>query len=109
MDIRRFVKETAKNAHGGTILSEEFLPEGMEAPFGAAYGYLQPGGRMEAHKHDDVEIYVILQGSASMTIGQETTRVEPGQVVGIPANRMHTIEPAGDRPLLWAAIWWEAA
>lgn len=106
MRIQRFDRSRAGGGHGGTILASAFLPEGVEAPFGSAYGYLEAGGAMEAHSHPTHEIYIILQGEGIMSIEGEEARVTPGDVIDIPPGARHTIR-CERGALLWAALWWE--
>jgi mannose-6-phosphate isomerase-like protein (cupin superfamily) len=106
MNIRRFDKATAPKGHNDTILAGDFLPAGVKAPFGAAYGYLENGHAMESHAHPTEEIYVVLQGRGTVHVGKETAGVAPGDVVEIPADAPHTMSCQDNGPLLWAALWW---
>ncbi len=107
MNIQRFTRERAQAAHNGTILASAFVPEGMTAPFGSAWGYMEPGKAMEAHRHPTQEIYVVISGRGVVTVDQEQAEVGPGDVIDIPPDADHTIAAAGPDPLLWAAMWWE--
>ena len=107
MNIQRFTKERAQAAHNGTILASAFVPEGMRAPFGSAWGYMEPGKAMESHRHPTQEIYVVISGRGVVTVDREQADVRPGDVIDIPPDANHTIAAAGLDPLLWAALWWE--
>lgn len=106
--VQRFTKETAKPAHGGTILADRVVPEEMKTPFDHAYGYLEKEGSMEEHSHPTQEIYFIYSGAGSITVDGVTESLVPGEVVAIPPNAAHsmTVEPGNH--LLWAALWWDA-
>lgn len=106
MNIRRFDKATAPKGHNGTILAGDFLPEGLRAPFRAAYGYLENGCAMEGHAHPTDEIYIVMKGRGTVHVGNETAAVKPGDVVEIPADVFHTMSCQDGGPLLWAALWW---
>lgn len=107
LSIRRFVKEEAVAAHNGTLLAHGVLPEGLKAPFGDAYGYLEKGGVMEAHAHPTEEVYIVYEGRGVMEIDGETAPVGPGDVIAIPRNARHSLAAEADNALLWAALWWE--
>jgi mannose-6-phosphate isomerase-like protein (cupin superfamily) len=105
--IANFSKETASKSHNGTILASRVLPEGMKAPFGDAWGYLEGKSMMEAHAHPTDEVYIIVSGKGVCGIGDEKFGVKPGDVVTIPPDMMHTMECEDGETLLWAAFWWE--
>ncbi len=106
IQVKRFDKNTAFPAHGGTILADDVLPAGLTAPFGHAYGYLDGADlEMKGHKHPTAEIYVICEGKGLITIDEEEAILEPGDVVTIPPEAWHTLKSAGG-PLTWFALWW---
>ena len=98
---------TAQKAHLNTILSAPVLPEGMKAPFDHAWGYLDQPGEMEYHKHYKEEIYFFFKGSGFVRIDGEETPVQPGDMVRIPPDAMHTVINREHAELLWAAFWWD--
>jgi len=105
--ISRFNKETAPAGHNGTILAGGVLPEGLNAPFGHAWGYLEGKSMMEGHAHPTDEVYLVVKGKGYCHIGDERFEVRPGDVVDIPANVAHTMECEDGEALLWAAFWWD--
>ncbi|MCL2352219.1 MAG: cupin domain-containing protein [Firmicutes bacterium] len=104
--VSRFDKETAPAGHGGTILAGKVLPEGMKAPFGDAWGYLEGMSMMEAHSHPTNEVYLVVGGKGYCHIGVERFEVKQGDVIEIPPGATHTMECLGGGELLWAAFWW---
>ena len=107
--ISRFVKETAPEGHNGTILAGKVLPEGLKAPFGDAWGYLEGASMMEAHDHPTDEVYLVVGGKGYCHVDGERFCVKPGDVVEIPPNATHTMECEEGETLLWAAFWWDHA
>jgi len=111
MDVSKYVtcfdKNTAPSGHGGTILAGRALPEGLKAPFGDAWGYLEGKSAMEAHSHPTDEVYFMLGGKGFCHIDGERFEVRPGDCVAIPPNAEHTMECAEGDTLLWVAFWWE--
>ena len=54
---------------------------------------LEPGQFQKVHTHgDSSKIYVVLEGHASVTVGDETADVGPGQAVLAKAGEPHGIE-----------------
>ena len=63
---------------------------------------LPPGKATIPHHHKVTEeIYYILSGTASMTLGSETRPVGPGCAIAIPPGLRHTIENTGDDELVF--------
>ena len=108
MNIQRFLREQAHKAHNDTILASAVLPAGMSAPFDAAWGYLENDSAMEAHAHPSAEIYLVIKGRGTVNVGDEASPVEPGDVIEIPPDVVHTMSCRDAGPLLWAALWWKA-
>ena len=106
MNISRFDKQTAQPAHNGTILAMDVLPQGVQAPFGHAWGYLAHKGEMEGHTHPTEEIYFFHRGQGIVVVGDEERPVGPGDVVEIPPAAYHTVRNESDGELMWFALWW---
>ena len=104
--ISRFNKETAPKAHNGTILAGRVLPEGMQAPFGDAWGYLEGKSFMEEHSHPTTEIYLVFSGTGTVVVGGERAKVSCGDIIEIPPDVDHTMICDENTALLWAAFWW---
>lgn len=63
---------------------------------------LAPGAATTPHHHKVTEeIYYILSGSASMTLGSETRPVGPGDAIAIPPGLRHTIHNTGSTELVF--------
>ncbi|MDR0396772.1 MAG: cupin domain-containing protein [Oscillospiraceae bacterium] len=106
INIVRFNKETAPTGHNGSILAGAVLPEGMEAPFGHAWGYLEGESMMEGHEHGTEEVYLVFAGEGYVHIGGERAAVKAGDVVRVPPGEYHTMSCEVGKSLLWAAFWW---
>lgn len=103
--VKRFDIHTAYRAHQDTILADLVVPEQLKAPFFHQYGYLTNGKTMELHKHPADEIYIIYSGCGTVIVGNEKAHVEPGDVIVITPDEMHTLTAESDT-LIWAALWW---
>ena len=100
---------TASAAHENTILAAPVLPKDMPAPFDHAWGYLDKAGEMERHRHPKEEVYFFFKGTGFVFVDGEEIPVQPGDVVRIPCDTLHTVINRSDEELLWAALWWPEA
>lgn len=57
---------------------------------------LQPGGEQRIHSHRPEQVYFILEGSGSMTVGSATRKVAAGDCVFIPSGQPHGLKNDGD-------------
>jgi mannose-6-phosphate isomerase-like protein (cupin superfamily) len=60
---------------------------------------MSPGGTVRLHKHPYKEIFIILEGSATYTVGNETLKARAGQVIIVSAEVPHKFTNSGDQPL----------
>jgi mannose-6-phosphate isomerase-like protein (cupin superfamily) len=51
------------------------------------------------HKHPYEEVFVVQEGPAIFTVGEETVEAEGGQVLVVPAGAPHGFVNSGDGPL----------
>lgn len=57
---------------------------------------MKPGGAALKHAHETSEqVYIVLAGKATMTVGGQTFKVTKGDVVYIPANVEHEAKVVG--------------
>jgi len=107
MQRSRFSTETAALAHENTILASDVLPQGIKAPFGHAWGYLDHPAQMDAHTHPKAEVYFFFKGNGFVQVDGEKEPVAPGDVIYIPPDALHTVINEENAELLWAAFWWD--
>ena len=48
-----------------------------------------PGEALAAHRHPEPEIYLVLDGVATVTVGDDERRLEAGAAIFIPGNAIH--------------------
>ncbi|MFD1211161.1 cupin domain-containing protein [Arthrobacter sp. GCM10027362] len=102
MDIRRNDGPLVVE-HNGTATTR-FLVEKEELRQETMGGYLElvsrftlaPGSKLEPHSHDSDELYYLLEGQAKMRVDDEISTLNPGDLVRIPPNAIHSIWPAND-------------
>jgi quercetin dioxygenase-like cupin family protein len=65
----------------------------------------EPGQSQRVHTHGGADkFYLVLQGKASMVVGDETREVGAGTVVWAPAELPHGVAGVTERTLLLVAI-----
>jgi len=80
-------------------MSHEFVGETHGAPFSAYIVSAEPGQGPPLHTHPYVEVAFTLEGSATITVGDETREVKAGGIVVIPSNTPHRFVNSGNAVL----------
>lgn len=57
------------------------------------------GGQVPWHNHPQEEVYVILEGTGEMCVGDERQLLTAGEAVYIPSDAYHQLTNVGDEPL----------
>lgn len=84
-----------------TLISAGLTPS---AALTAGVARLAPKGRLRGHHHEQAEIYVILNGSGTVTIDGVTSDVTAGTTVFIPGCAIHAIEATSGGELRFAYV-----
>jgi mannose-6-phosphate isomerase-like protein (cupin superfamily) len=58
-----------------------------------------PGSGPKLHRHPYAEVFIVQEGSATFTVGEETIDVTGGQIVVAPAGAPHKFVNSGAGPL----------
>ena len=77
-------------------MSYEFHGEKHGAPISAYIVNAKPGQGPPLHTHPYVEVAFTLEGRATITVGEETSEMNAGGIVVIPANTPHRFMNSGD-------------
>jgi len=80
-------------------MSHDFVGEKEGAPFSAYIVTAKPG-QGPLHKHPYVEVAFTIEGTAPITVGDETREVKAGAIVVTPANTPHRFVNSGESILL---------
>jgi mannose-6-phosphate isomerase-like protein (cupin superfamily) len=80
-------------------MSHHFVGESHGAPLSAYIVNAKPGQGPPLHKHPYVEVAFTLEGSATITVGDEQREVKAGGIVVIPAETPHRFVNSGDTTL----------
>jgi mannose-6-phosphate isomerase-like protein (cupin superfamily) len=57
------------------------------------------GGQVPWHSHDQEEVYVVLEGTGEICVGNERRALIAGQAVFVPPAVFHQLTNVGDAPL----------
>jgi mannose-6-phosphate isomerase-like protein (cupin superfamily) len=106
--IRR--REAVTAYEYGCDLQRLYPWEGVVDTFwGAAIAHVQPGECTTPHAHDESETFVILSGSGTLCIDDESERLEAGDVAYIPKNASHCFKnESADTELSFLTIFWDS-
>lgn len=80
-------------------MSYEFVGETEGAPISAYIVNAKPGQGPPLHTHPYVEVLFLIEGSATVTLGEEQREAKAGSIVVVPANTPHRFVNSGDTPL----------
>lgn len=58
-----------------------------------------PGGHVNPHSHPTHEFYLVRSGRGLMTVGDRAWEIAPGDLVTIPSEVVHSLEPVGEEPI----------
>jgi quercetin dioxygenase-like cupin family protein len=61
--------------------------------------HYERGTRVELHTHPYAEVFVVMDGTAKFTVGDEEVIVESGHMIMAPPETPHGFEGAGDDTL----------
>jgi quercetin dioxygenase-like cupin family protein len=80
-------------------MSYEFVGEKEGAPISAYIVNAKPGQGPPLHTHPYVEVIFMVEGSATVTVGDEQREAKAGDIAVIPANTPHRFVNSGDTVL----------
>jgi mannose-6-phosphate isomerase-like protein (cupin superfamily) len=66
---------------------------------------LAPGQANTRHRHrEELELYVLLEGSARIRVGEDLLTLEPKEMVAVDPERLRQVFNDTDRDQLWLII-----
>lgn len=77
-------------------MSHEFIGATHDAPISAYIVEAKPGQGPPLHTHPYVEVAFVIEGFATITVGEETRQAGAGAVVVIPAETPHRFVNSGE-------------
>lgn len=64
---------------------------------------IQPGHKQQPHSHTPEQAYIIILGRGRMIVGTEFFDVQPGDLIFIPSDVLHSIENTGSEMLVYVS------
>jgi quercetin dioxygenase-like cupin family protein len=100
IDIRN-LKDLIEFQPGGKVRKRVFITDKIEMEL-VCY---EPGTSTVEHHHaGQDEIFIIMEGTGTITVGGEPVRVGPGSLVFAPADIKHGIEPDRDARMVMVFV-----
>jgi quercetin dioxygenase-like cupin family protein len=93
-------------AQRGTVQWRTLISAGLTPSADLTLGVARvpPGGRLAPHRHDQAEVYLVLDGTGRVTLDGVASEVRPGASVFIPGGALHGIEATGEQDLRLAYV-----
>jgi quercetin dioxygenase-like cupin family protein len=105
MSVKRSKDIESTAVEAGTGVTKQVLISSEEGPnFAMRRFEIQPGGGMPNHTNLVEHEQYVLSGGAEIAIGDEIYRVQPGDVVFIPADIPHWYKNDGDEPFVFLCL-----
>ncbi|MFE4974498.1 class I tRNA ligase family protein [Kitasatospora sp. NPDC056651] len=76
-------------------------------PFGSVYGSVPAHSVSKRHSHQDGEIFFVLDGRATVVLGEEERVLTKGDVVYLTPFSFHEIRNESDQPFDLVSVYWE--
>ena len=97
--------QSPRNHRGGQV-SHLLLAAGQFGAENLAVTWVEgePGSEQAVHSHDGREqVYVVVQGTGAMRVGDEVEEVSRGTLILVPPNTDHSIKNIGEETLIYVS------
>jgi mannose-6-phosphate isomerase-like protein (cupin superfamily) len=93
-------------AERGNVLWKTLISAGLTPTMALTLGVarLPSGGHLAAHRHEQAEVYLVLDGTGIVTIDGSPSRLRPGASVFIPGGAIHSVRATGPTDLRVAYV-----
>lgn len=71
-----------------------------------SWGRLGPGKKSDPHRHDELEIFIILEGTGLVHSDSDARSVKAGDVIEFAPFERHVIENTGKQALVFLDVYW---
>jgi quercetin dioxygenase-like cupin family protein len=75
--------------------------------YGCMLVTLEAGKHVDRHSHDEEEAFVVISGSARLSVGDEDTTLRVTDVAYIPRNATHALRNEGKEDFVMLDIYWD--
>jgi quercetin dioxygenase-like cupin family protein len=100
-DLARNAHRSGIPVHGAPALG---VPLHTNGHLGADLLYVAAGDRFPIHTHPGDHLLLCVAGAGTITIGQVTYKVTPGDIYMVDGQVPHAVGAAGDQPHVLVAI-----
>ncbi len=87
---RREVPQRERDGSRSSILLQQGA--GPDTHLSVSWVEVPPGARQRLHHHQPEQVYVVVQGSGLMRVGDEEATVIAGDIIFLPPDVPHAIE-----------------
>jgi mannose-6-phosphate isomerase-like protein (cupin superfamily) len=93
-------------AERGNVVWKTLISGGLTPSRGLTLGVARvpSGGGLSAHRHDQAEVYLVLDGTGVVTVDGSPSRLRPGSSVFIPGGAVHSVQSDGPVDLRFAYV-----
>jgi mannose-6-phosphate isomerase-like protein (cupin superfamily) len=90
----------------GDVQWRTLISAGLTPSMGLTLGVARvpSGGSLAAHRHEQPEVYLVLDGTGVVTIDGSPSRVGPGASVFVPGGALHSVQATGQTDLRFAYV-----
>jgi mannose-6-phosphate isomerase-like protein (cupin superfamily) len=75
---------------------------------GCMYVLLEPGEFVDPHHHNEEETFIVVSGSAMLTVGAEQAEISAGDVAYIPRHSVHALRNvSASEPFQMLDMYWD--
>ena len=75
-----------------------------DAPYSLLESTGRPGNATPLHRHDEDEVFMVLEGEMTVTLGDETVVLGPGDSAAAPRDVLHRYEVTSADDARWLAL-----
>ncbi|MFI7120216.1 class I tRNA ligase family protein [Amycolatopsis sp. NPDC049868] len=73
---------------------------------GAGWARVRPGTSSAPHQHDEIEMFVVLEGTGELVVNGANHPIGPGTVALFEPFETHVVENTGETDLVFADVYW---
>lgn len=78
-------------------------------PFGGGWCVVRPHTRSLPHTQIDQELFIAINGKATLVVGEQRYPFEMGDVAAIPKHTDHYVINDSDEDFHFYVVWWDLA
>jgi mannose-6-phosphate isomerase-like protein (cupin superfamily) len=93
-------------AERGNVVWKTLISGGLTPSRGLVLGVARvpSGGCLAAHRHEQAEVYFVLEGTGVVTVDGSPSRLHPGSSVFIPGGAVHSVQSDGPMDLRFTYV-----